>query len=443
MPILFGTSFSLRSARRNSFFDRFMMSRFSTLRIVRQVLFAGTVAVSTAGFLNAQTSGGDFGAVAQQDFSGQTNSSNATSRSQFNSIPFRAVNKQPNDSSPRPPIRLNSPIQVANRSSLRSGKVPAKTVGFSPMSQPDINSHPNSHPQGEFEGTQEDSSSAMSKFVELSGTVYFIDDIMLPAREAGVIKSLSVKEGDSIPAGKVVGQIDDELAQRILEQNKLRLEMANDAADDTTGIRAAEMKYKVARIEADKTTRLSKWGSKSDSERMMAVYTKDIAKLEWEKAIEQSQIALGEKKLAEAQFLEAQTRIKHHVLQSDFDAFVVKILKKPQEYVQPGEEVMRIARMDRLWVQGTVDVKDLNPHEVINRPVTITVKLARNQTTTFAGRITNVGLERQGLTRYMVKAEVQNRPVGGHWVLQPLGEVTMKIHLDGNQAQAIAPQLKR
>ncbi len=64
--------------------------------------------------------------------------------------------------------------------------------------------------------------------------------------------------------------------------------------------------------------------------------------------------------------------------------------------------------------------------------MTVTVQRAHDETATFDGVITNVGLERQGLTRYMVKAEVQNRPIDGHWELQPLSGANMRIHLDNS-----------
>ena len=162
----------------------------------------------------------------------------------------------------------------------------------------------------------------------------------------------------------------------------------------------------------------------------MADYQKEIALLERVKAVNDKEQAEREKRLEEAKLREVQTHIREHVLQSDFDAYVIKIGKKPQEYVRMGDEVMRIARMDRLWVQGTVDITSLNPDEVLGRTVTVTVDRARGEKETFEGKITNVGLERQGLTRYMVKAEVVNRPVGNHWVLQPGSEVSMRIHLD-------------
>lgn len=278
----------------------------------------------------------------------------------------------------------------------------------------------------------------MASYVDLNNcTVSFIDDIKLPAQENGVIKSLNVKEGQYIPSGKTVGRIDDELYQRMLEQAELRYAIAKEAATDATAVLAAEKKYKVADIEARKTIRLAQNGSKSESDRMMAVYSKEIASLEHEKAQREKDKAYGEARLELARLNEVQSRIRRHTLKSEFDAYVVEIFKKPQEYVQSGDEVMRLARMDKLWVQGIVNIEDLNPNEVVDRPVTVTVNLARGQTAAFKGKITYVALERQSLKSYMVKAEIMNRPAGAHWLLQPLSSVQMRIHLDQSSSNKV------
>jgi multidrug resistance efflux pump len=210
--------------------------------------------------------------------------------------------------------------------------------------------------------------------------------------------------------------------------------MALDTAQDGTAKLAAEKKERVASIEAGRVYKLWRSGSKSDSEKLMAEYSEQLAKLEVVKADLEMKKAKGEAELELARMREVEIRIGRHILQSDFDAYVIEIFKKPQEFVNVGEEVLRIARMDTLWVQGIVDVNLLNPHEAMNRPVTVTVQLARGETTTFQGKIINVALERQSSQHYMVKAEIKNRPIGGHWVLQPFSEVLMRIHLDGSSA---------
>ena len=332
-------------------------------------------------------------------------------RAGFNTVPFRAT--QPTHSTSGTIRNISTPaIPAAYRAKASSQE----------LTQPAVNT---ASTGAKISGSQD------NLYLE-NCQISFIDDIMLPAQESGVISLLSVKEGDSIKAGTVVGKIDDELFQQILQQAKLRYELAADAAEDSLAIEAAEKKYNVAAIEARKTSDLADKGSKSESDRLMAIYTMEIAALERDKAVREQKKAGLEKQLEESKFLEAKKHVEGHILQSEFDASVIKIMKKPQEYVQKGEAVMRIARMDRLWVQGAIEINDLNPEEVRGKRVTVTVQRAHNETATFDGVITNVGLERQGLTRYMVKAEVQNRPINGHWELQPLSGANMRIHLDNS-----------
>ena len=332
-------------------------------------------------------------------------------RAGFNTVPFRAT--QPTHSTSGTIRNISTPaIPAAYRAKASSQE----------LTQPAVNT---ASTGAKISGSQD------NLYLE-NCQISFIDDIMLPAQESGVISLLSVKEGDSIKAGTVVGKIDDELFQQILQQAKLRYELAADAAEDSLAIEAAEKKYNVAAIEARKTSDLADKGSKSESDRLMAIYTMEIAALERDKAVREQKKAGLEKQLEESKFLEAKKHVEGHILQSEFDASVIKIMKKPQEYVQKGEAVMRIARMDRLWVQGAIEINDLNPEEVRGKRVTVTVQRAHDETATFDGVITNVGLERQGLTRYMVKAEVQNRPINGHWELQPLSGANMRIHLDSS-----------
>ncbi len=332
-------------------------------------------------------------------------------RAGFNTVPFRAT--QPSHSTSGTIRNISTPaIPAAYRAKASSQE----------LTQPAVNT---ASTGAKISGSQD------NLYLE-NCQISFIDDIMLPAQESGVISLLCVKEGDSIKAGTVVGKIDDELFQQILQQAKLRYELAADAAEDSLAIEAAEKKYNVAAIEARKTSDLADKGSKSESDRLMAIYTMEIAALERDKAVREQKKAGLEKQLEESKFLEAKKHVEGHILQSEFDASVIKIMKKPQEYVQKGEAVMRIARMDRLWVQGAIEINDLNPEEVRGKRVTVTVQRAHDETATFDGVITNVGLERQGLTRYMVKAEVQNRPIDGHWELQPLSGANMRIHLDNS-----------
>lgn len=254
---------------------------------------------------------------------------------------------------------------------------------------------------------------------------------------------MNFKEGDFVPAGQIIGQIDTDVMKMMLEQAEMRYKIAWDKANNETAGKAARKKWEVASIEARKTARLASSGSKSESDKMMANYTKEIAYLEMQKADDDRRTALTEAKLALAEKRQVEARIERHTLRSNFDGYVVEIKKKEQEYVQTGEEVVRLARMDKVWVQSVVSFQKLNAHELMNRKVTVTVPLARGESTTFEGVVKFVGLERQGPELMMVKAEVVNRPINGHWILHPEAEVQMTIHLNNDSASSPNPKINR
>lgn len=429
------------------------MNTHSQFRLLCQLAIATVIIFTADQFAQAQTSGGEFNPIQPRQHQSELEQTPESSLPDgFNALPFRNKNATPRDrrlsplrtvtqpnnsaavnqpaitqSAPSPDSRLlRSPQPTAPKS--QPNALMAQTVSFGKPVVP-------VPPQGNSRPSPQDEAGAnfkqdMPKYVDLNCSVKFIDDIRLPAKETGVIKTLEVKEGDFVPAGKTVGQIDDELYQQMLVQAEMRYKMAVDTAQDETAKKAAEKKFGVASIEATKARKLWRSGSRSESEKLMAEYSEQLAALEITKADLEMKKARGEAELELAKMKEVKTRIQRHVIQSDFDSYVIEIFKKPQEFVNIGEEVLRIARMDHLWVQGILDIRDLNPHEAINRTVTVTVPLARGETTTFEGKIVNVALERQSSQHYMVKAEIKNRPIGGHWVLQPFSEVQMRIHLD-------------
>ena len=76
----------------------------------------------------------------------------------------------------------------------------------------------------------------------------------------------------------------------------------------------------------------------------MANYTEELAQLEWLKAKNDQRMAFSEAQLALAEMKMTQARLERHVLKVDFDGYVVKLIKKPQEHVNIGDEVMQLAR---------------------------------------------------------------------------------------------------
>jgi len=260
-------------------------------------------------------------------------------------------------------------------------------------------------------------------------SIEFVDDIMLPALEAGAITTINVQEGQFITAGTIVGQIDDTLPHYELDRAKLRYQNAFQAAKDTTSILAAKKEHELAYSVYEKNKRLRSKGSRSESEVKESRVQRDIASLKIDRANNDREMAFGEAKVELAGMDSVKQRIARHTLRSNYDAYVVDIMKKPQEYVNIGDDVMRLARMDQMWVQASLNAKSLNAADAENRPVTVTLKTANGEET-FEGKIDQVSLEFVSAEEYQVKIKVQNRRDGNSWMLRPFSQVSMVIHMD-------------
>jgi macrolide-specific efflux system membrane fusion protein len=102
---------------------------------------------------------------------------------------------------------------------------------------------------------------------------------------------------------------------------------------------------------------------------------------------------------------------------------------RPGEWVEPGNEVLRLVRLDRLRIEGFLNASDFSPSEVSNRPVRVTVELARGRKETFQGKIVFVNPLVQAGGVYRVWAEVVNRMENNQWLLRPglLAEMTIDV----------------
>jgi hypothetical protein len=96
--------------------------------------------------------------------------------------------------------------------------------------------------------------------------------------------------------------------------------------------------------------------------------------------------------------------------------------------------VLHVVQLDRLKVEGYVDIAEYSPGQVLNRPVTVEAIL-QGRKVQFNGQITYASALVEGInsakSSYRVKAEVENRREdgreGGQWLLLPGMIVDMTI----------------
>lgn len=261
--------------------------------------------------------------------------------------------------------------------------------------------------------------------------VHLIDDVDVPAREAGQLVRLDVREGNVITREQLLGLIDDRLARRQVDESTYRHEIARTKAEDKNQIESTRRLVKFVQEKFEISEDLYRKGSESRAAYLEAQTNLELKRLDHDKAVNEQKIA-GIESQAEMVRLQAATdSIERHSLVAPFDGVVFEIFKQRSEWVAAGDRVLRVVRMDKLRVKGLVSNEKYNPADVAWRKVTVTARLANGETADFPGQIVFVAMEKVGSAdQFEVWAEVENRMADSFWLLMPGSTVHLSVHLD-------------
>ena len=262
--------------------------------------------------------------------------------------------------------------------------------------------------------------------------VSLLTEAKVPAREAGVLMELSVREGDDVTAGQTIARIDDSQARFDRRKAQAEHDQALAKASSDVDVRFSVASERVAAAEFEKAQQANEKleGSVPRVELDRLELNERKAELQIEQAeLERHMTALGaEVKAVEVEA--ADKAIERREVKAPIDGTVVQVFPHEGEWMQPGEPLARVVRTDRLRVEGMVDSSRWDPESIRDRPVTVTALFANDRTETFEGRIvfTNPLVDSGG--DYKVWAEVENRRVegSGQWLLRAGQSATMTIH---------------
>jgi multidrug efflux pump subunit AcrA (membrane-fusion protein) len=256
-------------------------------------------------------------------------------------------------------------------------------------------------------------------------------DVRVPAQEAGVLLKIPVREGQHVAKDDFLAQIDDVMPRMRCEIAKYKLQVAQKQASDDIEYRYAKAAAEVARVKLEKSLQANRDHPRtiSDVEVNEQRLERDRFILGIEKAQKDLEVARLQTKVSDAELKAAAADVEHRQLLAPLDGLVVELRRHEGEWVQAGDTVMRLFRLDVLRVEGKLNVRDYRPFDVQDRPVTVVVALAGSQTETFPGKIVFVSPRVVPGGDYQVRAEVRNRRQNGAWVLSPGMSAEMTIQL--------------
>jgi len=262
--------------------------------------------------------------------------------------------------------------------------------------------------------------------------VSLVEEAKVPAREAGVLLELVIREGDGVRAGEVIARIDDNQAQMEKRRAKAEHDQAAAKAESDVDVRYSIAAEQVAEAEHQKAleSHAKVPGSVTEVERNRLKLNHQKGELQ----IEQAQLEQRMNGLAAAskgvELEAAENAIERRLIKSPLDGVVVQIFPHEGEWMQPGDPLAHVVRTDKLRVEGFVNAGQWNADDVRDRPVTVEVQLAGGRRESFAGRIVFTSPLVQAGNNFRVVAEVDNRQNADseRWLLRAGQSATMTIH---------------
>ncbi|MEO8495352.1 MAG: HlyD family efflux transporter periplasmic adaptor subunit [Planctomycetota bacterium] len=266
----------------------------------------------------------------------------------------------------------------------------------------------------------------------LSGCqVLLINDVDVPAEEAGRLLAVNAKEGDHVERDSIVAQINNEQALLSKVAAELERDAAQTRADDDIEVQYAIKSFELAETELQNDVEINRRqpGSVPATEIRRKQLDRTRAELQIGRSKLDLKVAQMTADVQNAAVQAADDSIQRRRIVAPFSGQVVQVYRQSNEWVNLGEPVLRVIQLDRLYVDGFISGKDYDVVDIANRPVTVEVELARGRKDLFKGQVVFVNPTVQAGNRYRVRAEVQNRQEKDQWLLNPGSTATMVIHL--------------
>ncbi len=236
------------------------------------------------------------------------------------------------------------------------------------------------------------------------------EEIDVAAAKPGLLAEVHVQEGRSVKQGQALAQIADVEARIDIERVKLEIEIAAQRAENDVYVRSARKSQAVADAELrralESVQRYAKSVSKTELDRLRLVAQR--AELQVEQAVHEASIAKLTQEIKENELRLATEEVKQRRITAPASGVVVDVLRHAGEWVQPGDPVLRLVRIDCLRAEGFLEAKYAT-NDLTGTPVSLVVEQGGRQAE-FPGKVVFVSPEIDPVNgQARVWAEIENK----------------------------------
>ncbi|MEM1226790.1 MAG: HlyD family efflux transporter periplasmic adaptor subunit [Planctomycetota bacterium] len=252
--------------------------------------------------------------------------------------------------------------------------------------------------------------------------VKYIRTVNIPAEVEGKLLELPIEEGTTVEAGAVIAVIDDTAATLALELKLAEEKEAMLNADNDVNLKDAINSEELAITEAKSFEQLYNKGA-------TPYYEWKKKDLEAERATLRIDLAKTQKQVAEAQYIAkrserkiAEFELRRRNITALFGGYIETRLVQLGEWVQPGSPIATLVQLDRVRVEGDVNVLDAGNRIHAGSPVTVRVFTTSNSNEAIEVRgevgFVSGEVDLRQRSRLWVDIENQRNQFGG-WIIKP------------------------
>lgn len=264
--------------------------------------------------------------------------------------------------------------------------------------------------------------------------VRFADEVDVPALETGRVAEVSVRQNDSVDVGDAIARLDDRSLLIRRRSAQLRLASAKSEAEDDVEIRYAEVALQEAEAELETSRSIQNdvRGAVPLSQIRKLRLAVERGRLEVAQAKKRTERARTESLLRDADLSEIDDQLSNLHTDAPTSGIVLEVMRSAGEWINKGEAIATIGRIDRLHVHALVASDQVAPSMCRGMPVSVTwTDDATGQPQSLRGSVLSVDPQTLPGGRFRLHAEIVNEPHPTHadkWMLQPGAQVRMTIY---------------
>jgi len=192
-----------------------------------------------------------------------------------------------------------------------------------------------------------------------SAVIKISEEVAVPARDPGVLAKVTAQEGQLVDVGETIACLLDSDIRLAVERARLEAEIAARKSKNDVDILYARKSTEVARAELarslDTNEKYPRTVSNSELDRQRLLV--EQGQLQIKKAEHERDLADLEREIRDNEHQTAREQLERRTIVAPLKGMIVEILRRQGEWVQPGDSIVRIVRLDRLKVEGFLPVK--------------------------------------------------------------------------------------